>query len=208
MSDIRLRIVTLTVLSVSVFLYPISAACALLWWLFFSGLTLREKGYAVLFAFAVSAFPTLILFLSGSAGAVWYGAKIFVLLLLAFWFGKSCSAGEMQSFFVWLLGNRTGFDIGMACEIFLMQTAEIFADAKGYRQALSQKGMRPGVRTLLPFSFGVLISALRRGERFGKVLARRGYAGGGSYTPEFSGEKMDAVRLFSAAVILLLGILV
>lgn len=208
MSDIRLRIVTLTVLSVAVFFSPVSAVAALLWWIIFSGLTLRERGKAALFAFAVSAFPTLILFLSGNAGAVWYGARIFILLLLAFWFGKRCSAGDMQSFFVWMLGNRIGFDIGMACEIFLMQTAEIFADAKGYRQALSEKGLRPGVRTLLPFSFGILVSALRRSERFGKMLARRGYTGGGSYTPEFSQEKMDIVRLVSAAGIFLLGILV
>lgn len=206
MSDVRLRIASLLLLSVAVFFFPAALPAALLWWLFFSKLTVKQKGKAAAAAAVISAVPTIVLLPQG-AEAFLYGGKTFVLLILAFWFGQTCKAGEMQSLCVWLFGNRFGFDLGTACEILLMQTAEIQQDAKTYLHALAQKQKKFGVRTILPFSLGILIPALRRSERFAKLLARRGYKGGGTYTPEFSAERADYFRLIFAAGILLLGLL-
>ena len=205
-SDIRIRILTFTLLSVSVYLFPQTALPAVFWWLFFSRLSGKQKIQSAAAALLISLLPTVVLLFSLGAPAFVYGGKTAVLLLLAFWFGQTCKAGEFQSFFVWLFGCRIGFDIGMAAEILLMQTSLIIQDAKGYRQALVQKNTAFGPKTLLPFAFGILTLALRRAERSSKLLARRGYVGGGTYKPFFSAEKSDFLRLVFAAGIFLLGV--
>lgn len=207
MSDVRLRILTLVILSLAVYFLPGAVLPALLWWLLLSRLTGKQRVKAAAAAGLISALPTIVLLFSSGSTAFFYGGKTFTLLLLAFWFGQSCAAGEIQSFCVWLFGNHIGFDIGMACEIFLMQTAEIQQDAKTYLQALSEKQKRFGIRTILPFTLGILIPALRRTERFSKLLARRGYSRGGTYTPRFTAEKIDGIRLAAAFLVMLSGVL-
>lgn len=206
MSDVRLRVVTLMILSVSVFFLPQTAILGFIWWLIFSKQSLRLMIREVLAAVLISAFPTVILLLSSDASALIYGGKTAVLLLLAFWFGRSCSPGEFQHLSVWLFGKR-GFDLGLACEIFMMQISHVFHDAKGYRAALSQKNKRLGPKTILPLAFGVTALSIRRMKLSSKLLARRGYVKGGTCKPVFYAEKADVLRLVFAAGIFVFGIL-
>ena len=206
MSDVRLRVVTLLILSVSVFFLPQTALLGFIWWLIFSKQSLRLMIREVLAAVLISAFPTVILLLSSDASALIYGGKTAVLLLLAFWFGRSCSPGEFQHLFVWLFGKH-GFDLGLACEIFMMQISHVFHDAKGYRAALSQKNKMLDPKTILPLAFGVTALSIRRMKLSSKLLARRGYVKGGTCKPVFYAEKADVLRLVFAAGIFVFGIL-
>ena len=202
MSDVRLRVLTLLILSVSVFFVPQTAVFGFIWWLIFSKQSLRVMAREILAAVLISAFPTLILLISSDASALIYGGKTAVLLLLAFWFGRNCVPGDFQNLFVWLFGNRIGFELGLACEISL-----VFQDAKGYRAALSQKNKRLGPRTILPLAFGVLTLSIRRMKLSSKLLARRGYVKGGTCKPVFYTEKADVLRLVLAAGIFMFGII-
>jgi energy-coupling factor transport system permease protein len=207
MSDVRLRVITLLILSVSVFFVPQTAVFGFIWWLIFSKQSLRVMAREILAAVLISAFPTLILLISSDVSALIYGGKTAVLLLLAFWFGKNCVPGDFQNLFVWLFGNRIGFDLGLACEIFMMQMSFVFRDAKGYRAALSQKNKRLGPLTILPLAFGVLALSIRRMKLSSKLLARRGYVKGGTCKPVFYTEKADVLRLVLAAGIFMFGII-
>ncbi|HJJ86978.1 MAG TPA: hypothetical protein O0X17_01415, partial [Methanocorpusculum sp.] len=97
MSDVRLRVLTLLILSVSVFFVPQTAVPGFIWWLIFSKQSIRLMIRDVLAAVLISAFPTLILLISSDASALIYGGKTAVLLLLAFWFGRNCVPGEFQN---------------------------------------------------------------------------------------------------------------
>ena len=204
MSDIRLRAASLTILSLGVFFLEWGFAAGFLWWLFLSGLSGKQRLSALSASAAISLLPTAVLLLSGAPAALLYGAKTFVLLLLAFWFGQSGRAGEYQSLFVRLFGKRIGFDIGMACEMLILHTAFIADDVKGFLLSLRQKGKRLSLSVLPSFAFGILALALRRAELSAKLLARRGYVSGGTFTPEFSVEMRDILQT-AGAVFLLLG---
>jgi energy-coupling factor transport system permease protein len=207
MSDVRLRVITLLTLSVSVFFLPQTAVPGFIWWLIFSKQSIRLMIRDVLAAVLISAFPTIILLISSDVSALIYGGKTAVLLLLAFWFGRNCVPGEFQNLFVWLFGKRIGFDLGLACEIFMMQMSFVFRDAKGYRAALSQKNKRLGPLTILPLAFGVLALSIRRMKLSSKLLARRGYVKGGTCKPVFYTEKADVLRLVLAVCIFVFGII-
>ncbi len=115
MSDIRLRLLTLVLLSVLSFVNLFGAAAVFLWWLVFGAKTTFAKNswkMVVPVSIFVGLFPSVVLYFTG--GNVFYGAKIFVLVLLAFWFSASLRPGERMSFFVWLFGQGSGFDLGMA----------------------------------------------------------------------------------------------
>ena len=208
MSDVRLRVLTLLILSVSVFFVPQTAVFGFIWWLIFSKQSIRLMIRDVLAAVLISAFPTIILLISSDVSALIYGGKTAVLLLLAFWFGRNCVPGEFQNLFVWLFGKRIGFDLGLACEIFMMQMSFVFRDAKGYRAALSQKNKRLGPLTILPLAFGVLALSIRRMKLSSKLLARRGYVKGGTCKPVFYTEKADVLRLVLAVCIFVFGIII
>lgn len=205
-SDVRLRILSLTALSLLVFFVPAGFAAGLFWWLLFSGISLKQRGKALLAAFLISAIPTLVLLLFGDE-AIHYGAKTFVLLLLAFWFGQTYAAGEFQSFFVWLLGRKFGFDVGMACENIILQTSLIADDVRGFRLALRQKGKRFGISHLPSFAFGLLVLSLRRAELSAKLLARRGYVSGGTFEPVFSITKSEISQTVFAGILSVLSLL-
>ena len=206
MSDIRLRILSVFLLSASVFFMPFGFAAGFLWWMFFTGLPAQKRLTAAAAALIIAVIPAVVLQISGGLGLL-YGAKTFVLLLIAFWFGQSCAAGEFQSLFVWLFGQKIGFDIGMSCEILLMQITAIADDAAGFRLALRQKGKRLSLSVLPSFAFGLLALGVRRAELSAKLLARRGYVSGGTFEPVFCTARRDVLQTVCAAVAALLPFL-
>ncbi|MDO5845703.1 MAG: hypothetical protein Q4Q04_02145 [Methanocorpusculum sp.] len=211
MSDIRIRLLTLCAISLAAFAFPLSAIAAFIWWLVFAArdtVKMVSVKKIVLLSALVSVFPTVVLLLSGVGhGALIYGGKIVVLLLLALWFGSAYRAGEFLDFFVWLLGSRRGFAPGLAAEFTMTQAAEIKQDAAGFLRALRLKGKKLSVRTLPAFAFGVLMLTIRRAELSSKLLARRGYAGVGTRRPLFARTRMDSFRAAGAAVTVGMGII-
>ncbi|HKL98167.1 MAG TPA: hypothetical protein VJ857_05825, partial [Methanocorpusculum sp.] len=117
MSDIRFRLLTLVLLSFLSFADLFGAAAVFGWWLVFGAKTTFEKNswkLVIPASIIIGLFPSVVLFFTG--GDYFYGVKIFILVLLAFWFSASLLAGELMSFFVWVFGQGSGFDLGMAAE--------------------------------------------------------------------------------------------
>ncbi len=205
-SDIRLRLLTLCVLSIVSFTAPAGAALTFVWWLVFAAkktvaaVSLRKIiGICIL----ICLFPSVIIMISSgtlSAGLI-YGFQISVLLLLALWFGTTYQPGEFCSFFVWLFGNGIGFDMGLAADFAASQLTELKTDAAGFMRSLRLKGKKLTARTFASFAFCIFMLALRRADLSSRLLARRGYTGGGTFCPLFDVEKSDIIRAAAAAIV-------
>ncbi|HJJ43041.1 MAG TPA: hypothetical protein O0X66_02970 [Methanocorpusculum sp.] len=208
MSDIRFRLLTLVLLSVLSFANLFGAAAVFGWWLIFGAKTTFDKNswkVVVPASIIIGLFPSVVLCLTG--GDVFYGAKIFVLVLLAFWFSASLLAGELMSFFVWAFGQGSGFDLGMAAEFSVQALYEIRDDFSHMRSALKIKGQKFSLFKIPSLAAGLLILSLRRSNVQSSLLARRGYFSGGTYVSLFSLGKVDILML-CAAVVLYLVLLV
>lgn len=206
MSDIRLRLLTLVLLSVLSFVNLFGAAAVFLWWLVFGAkATFGNNSWKVVVPVSifVGLFPSVVLYFTG--GDVFYGAKIFVLVLLAFWFSASLRPDELMSFFVWLFGQRIGFDAGMAAEFSVQAIGEIRDDFSRMRSALGIKGQTFSVSVVPSLAAGLLILSLRRAGVQSALLARRGYCSGGTFVPVFSPGVYDFLMLGTA--VFLYGVL-
>ncbi len=108
-SDIRLRLLTFVLLSVLSFVNLFGAAAVFLWWLVFGVKTTFAKNswkVVVPVSLFVGLFPSVVLYFTG--GDFFYDAKIFVLVLLAFWFSASLRPGELMSFLSGCLAGGSG----------------------------------------------------------------------------------------------------
>lgn len=203
MSDIRFRIISAAILSLVAFSSAAGAAVVFLWWLAFCARDTCAHVSWKLFlpvAFLAAGFPGLILILTGSSGGLLYAAKIFVLLLLAFWLGAVRRPGEFLDLGVWALGSRIGFDLGLTAELSLQFLAGISEDFTHMKTALAIKGTKLSARTLAGLSAGLLILSLSRAKHTGDLLARRGYQSGGTHRPDFSPKALDYLQ-FSLAIL-------
>ncbi len=206
MSDIRFRLLTLVLLSVLSFVNLFGAAAVFCWWLVFGAKTTFAKNswkVVVPVSIFVGLFPSVVLYLTGED--LFYGAKIFVLVLLAFWFSASLLAGELMSFFVWVFGQRIGFDLGMVAEFSVQALYEIRDDFSRMRSALRIKGQKFFLFAVPSLAAGLLILSMRRAGIQSSLLARRGYCSGGMYVPVFSHAVSDFLMLGTA--VLLYGVL-
>ncbi len=205
-SDIKFRLLTLVLLSVLSFVSLFGAAAVFCWWLVFGAkMTFAKNSWKVVVPVSifVGLFPSVVLYFTG--GDVFYGAKIFVLVLLAFWFSASLLADELMSFFVWVFGQGSGFDLGMAAEFSIQALYEIRDDFSRMRSALKIKGQKFSLFLVPSLAAGLLILSLRRAGVQSSVLARLGYIVGGTYIPVFSPAVSDFLML--GTVVFLYGVL-
>ncbi len=201
-SDIRFRLLTLVLLSVLSFVSLFGAAAVFLWWLVFGAKTTFAKNswkVVVPVSIFVGLFPSVVLYCTG--GNVFYGAKIFVLVLLAFWFSASLLPSELMSFFVWVFGQGIGFDSGMAAEFSVQAISEIRDDFSRMRSALKIKGQKFSFFAIPSLAAGLLILSLRRAGVQSSLLARRGYCSGGTYVPVFCSTTRDYLMLLTAVML-------
>lgn len=200
MQDIRLRLFSLTLLSLASYASPAGAILALLWLavvdrgrlaLSRPGLIL---GYAVLVG-AVAVFVQL-----GGGDGISYAIRILAILLVAAWGYASHRGGELLDLFVWLLGGRIGFDLGLVAEMGMSALEHAEEEIGQIRVALYLKGRGSGIPGILQAGLLLTESQLRRSAELGAVLASRGYRGGGRHCPDFQREKGE----ISAAILTIL----
>lgn len=135
--------------------------------------------------------------MSGGNG-VSYLIRMSVILLLAFYAFNERSPGEFLDLSVWVFGKKRGFDIGLAAEMSL-QGLEILSDEiKRIRVAFQLKGMKIGLRSILPTAGLLIYSHFSRAEEQADLLAIRGYRGGGMVCPKFVRAKGDLLAAFTA----------
>lgn len=209
MSDVRIRLIVVILLSLAAFIGGLGTLLAAVCWIFFCA---KETFTRVSWKFFVpvtvltAGFPGLVLSLTGGEGGM-YAAKIFVILCFAFWLGAAQKPGEFLDLGVWALGRKTGFDLGLTAELSLQFLAGISDDLAHMKHALRIKEQKLSVTTLPPLATGLLLFSLARVNHVGAHLARRGYRTGGTYVPVFAPSGTDILMLCSSGVCAAAGFL-
>jgi energy-coupling factor transporter transmembrane protein EcfT len=201
MQDPRIRIVAVAILSVSAFLSIHGAVFAFFWWLVFTpGVHLVKKIRLVVPLLLMTAFFSLVLEFFGGNGLSYF-IRMAVILLLGMWLYAEQKPGEFLSTSVWLFGDRAGFDLGLVSEMGMQSLSSIIADVGRIRLAEKIKGLRWGVRSLIPSGVILVHGALGRAGDAAELLAIRGYRAGGTLCPEFSTGPKDIVAGLSAVCV-------
>lgn len=198
MQDIRLRAGTAAFLSLAAFASVTGAVVVFIWWLVFSRpLQVLRKMRMVIPAIILIAFFGLVLELSGGGGFS-YCLRMTVIVLVGAWVYTGYREGEFLRLGTWLLGKKTGFDLGMIAEMGMQSLGLMVSDFSRIRQAQELKGIRTGFRSLVPAGSILIHGALRRAEDTAELMAMRGYSRGGSYCPVFETPVTDIIAGLAA----------
>jgi hypothetical protein len=198
MQDIRLRSGAAALLSLVAFTSITAAFMVFIWWLVFSRpLQVIRKMRMVIPALILIAFFGFILEFTGGGG-ISYGLRMTVILLIGAWVYSGYRQGEFLGLGTWLLGKKTGFDLGMVAEMGIQSVDLLVSDFSRIRQAHELKGTRWGVRSLVPAGSILILGALRRADETAELLAIRGYIHGGMYCPHFKTPVRDIIAVLAA----------
>jgi energy-coupling factor transport system permease protein len=138
-----------------------------------------------------------ILELMGGEG-ISYCLRMTVIILVGAWVYTGYRQGEFLRLGTWLLGKKTGFDLGIIAEMGMQSLELMIADFSRIRQAQELKGTRWGIRSLVPAGRILIYSALRRADETAELMAIRGYVRGGSYCPVFETPVKDIIAGLAA----------
>lgn len=207
MRDARLRVLSTILLSAGSFISVYGAFTAFIWWLLF---TPRLKGIRqprVLAGAAIMIFVTaLVSELTGGYG-LFYLFRMMPILLIAAWAYSDRQENELLHVSVWMMGKKTGFDIGLMAEMGLQSLQLISKDIVQIKQAMAIKGMKLSFRTIIPLATTLLVNQLRRTEETAKLLTLRGFVSGGEIQPVFITERKDIALAVLSLIVLVFSIL-
>jgi hypothetical protein len=207
MQDVRLRTAAAVLLCISAFISIAGAVVAFLWWLVFTERFAQVKEVRMLVPVAAMiAFFSIVLALTGGDG-VSYFIRMVVIILIGFWLYSEQKRGEFLRFGVWLLGERAGFELGMLADMGMQTLHLLDRDFHQIRIAETLKGMRPGLKTLVPAGFVLVSGALSRAECTAELMAVRGYRNGGSLCPGFTTPRRDMLAGLSAVCVLIIALI-
>ncbi len=205
MQDIRIRVASASILSVTAFFSVPGALAALVWWLVFTpGPRLLRKGWGIVPVFALIAFFSLVLGITGGGGLSYF-IRMSAIILIGIWMYSEYIPGEFLALCGWLLGNRYGFELGMVAEMGMQGLDQLISDAGRIRIAMSLKDLRWGVRTLIPAGLILIHGALTRADEVGELLAVRGYRSGGTVCPMFRTGKWDCIAGIAIIFVMIAG---
>jgi hypothetical protein len=198
MQDIRLRAGAAALLSLVAFTSITGAAVVFIWWLAFSRpLQVLTKMRIVIPAIILVIFFGFILELMGGEG-ISYCLRMTVIILVGAWVYTGYRQGEFLRLGTWLLGKKTGFDLGMIAEMGMQALDLMVSDFSRIRQAQKIKGTYWGIQSLVPTSSILIYSTLRRADETAELMAIRGYVRGGSYCPVFETPVKDIIAGLAA----------
>jgi hypothetical protein len=207
MQDPRIRLAGTVILSVASFVSVTGALLTGLWWLVCTSRgTSFQDIRTVLLVFLVPLIAAAATALSGGDGLS-YLVRISAVLLIASWAYSERYPGELLDVSVWLLGRRTGFDIGLIGEMSLSFTEVLADELRRTRIALSQKGQHLTPSVLPPVLSSLLIRQLRLARERACILALRGYQGGGSLFPSFVTPSADIIAGALSVLILAVSVI-
>ncbi len=206
MQDQRIRIAAAAILSVSAFISLHGAVLAFLWWLVFTpGVHLVKKIRLVVPLLLMTAFFSFVLEIFSGNGLAYF-IRMTVIILIGMWLYGEQKPGEFLTTSVWLFGDRAGFDLGLVAEMGMQSLSLIGADVDRIRVAGKIKGLRWGVRSLIPGSIVLVHGALARAEDSAELLAIRGYRSGGTLCPVFLTGRWDPAAGFFAVCVAFLAL--
>ena len=207
MQDIRLRTAAALVLSLSAFISLAGAALAFLWWITCSGRVREVMKMRMLLPVAIMlAFFSAILSITGGDG-VSYFLRMMVIVLIGSWVFAEQQCGEFLRFGTWVLGDRTGFDLGMLADRGMQALHQMMRDFSTIRIVQAQKGGGSSWKTLVPAGLVLVTGALTRAEHTAELMAVRGYRNGGSLCPRFPNDRGDQIRCVAALCILIISLI-
>jgi energy-coupling factor transport system permease protein len=193
MQDIRLRAGAAALLSLAAFTSITGAAVVFIWWMIFSRpLQVLGKMRMVIPAIILIGFFGLVLELTGGGGTS-YVLRMTVIILIGAWVYSGYHQGEFLKLGTWLLGKKTGFDLGLVAEMGMQSLELMVSDFTKIRQAQELKRKHVGFRGLVPAGSILIRGALRRADETAELLAMRGYTHGGSYCPVFETPLGDII---------------
>jgi energy-coupling factor transporter transmembrane protein EcfT len=194
-------------LSLAAFTSITGAAVVFVWWLAFSRpLQLLKKMRMVIPAILLIAFFGFVLELTGGGG-ISYCLRMTVIILIGAWVYTMYRQGEFLQLGTWLLGKKTGFDLGMIAEMGMQSLDLIVSDFSRIRLAQELKGNRWGLRSLVPTGSILIHGALRRADDNAELMAIRGYTHGGSYCPKFETPLRDIIAGIAALCMVIITLI-
>jgi len=204
MQDPRLRFLSLAVLSLASFLSVWGALGALVWLLVARRRTDAMPQPRVLLPLFAMVGLTALVSAWGGGNGLSYFIRMSVILLLAAWAYAATEEGEALAVAVWAFGNRAGFDIGLIAEMGLAGLGIIREEIEQVGLAMRLKGIRPGLRSIVPLALNLVITEIRRADEIARLLTVRGYTAGGVVCPRF---QTSLNEILASIFAFLLGIL-
>ena len=193
MQDVRIRTGAAVLLSCAAFSGIVGAGATIIWLLFFSHpREMLKRIHRIFPLLIVITFFAIVMGLTGGEGIL-YGARMMVIVLVGLWLYSEYHTGDFLHLGTWLLGEGTGFELGMLAEMGLQSLDILVSDLARIRQAQDLKGLRWGIRSLVPAGTVLLHGALSRADETAELMAVRGYTRGGTLCPEFITPKSDIV---------------
>jgi energy-coupling factor transport system permease protein len=206
MQDPRIRLLAACLLSAAAFISMIGAVAAVAWWLVFtSRLRCIRHRMAVLAAGVLFCVVALVIYLSGGDG-VSYLIRMTAILLIGTWLYADSVLGDFPALGTWLLGPKTGFELGMTAGMAVQAADELGNDFARIRLASAQKQVLWGIRSAISGGRVLVCDALMRADEMAELLAVRGYRKGGTCCPRFRTPVWDIVAGVCAGVVILVAV--
>jgi hypothetical protein len=207
MQDIRLRTGVATLLSLIAFSSFPGAIAAFFWWMIFTpNLHLVLKYRLVLPSIALIGVFSIILEITGGGGLSYF-FRMMIVILIGVWFLSGQKRGEFLNLGCWLFGNRNGFELGMLAEMALQNLNTLTIDFDRILAAERMKGIRSGLKSIIPVGRVLIHETLLRAEDTAELLAIRGYIHGGTCVPVFTREKGELIAAFFAVCAAVIAII-
>lgn len=200
MNDVRIRIGTAAILSVTAFLNITGAVAVFIWWLIF---TPRFKAMPYIsvtagFAAMIGVVATVLQITTGTG--ISYGIRIAVILLIAMWLWSEQQPGDFFSLGVWMFGRRWGFELGMLAELGMQAFDTLVCDLDRLQTAWTLKGVKIGPGHIVTAGMILVTGSLARAQDTAELLAVRGYRHGGSLCPVFNRAPADIPGCIAAVM--------
>ena len=201
MQDVRMRIGTATLLTLVAFFSVTGAMGVFVWWLVFTP-RLQEVKRIRIIAGTIVMIALAALFISATGGdGVSYLVRMIAIILIGIWLYCEQETGEFLHLGVWLLGNRTGFELGMIAEMGMQMADSLAADLDRIHMAMTIKGQPWGVKNLVPGGLILVNDALVRSQDTAELMAVRGFYSGGSCCPQFIHRGYNLIPVMAAIVV-------
>jgi len=185
-------------LSCAAFACMESALASMLWILVFSERKFRVPSIPAFLGLFIMISIISVVSWNADSGGLSYFVRMVALIFIAVWAYSEIKPGEILDTLVWLLGEKTGFELGLTAEMAMTEIRRIPDDFRMARTATGFKGKKMKAWDYVPVLGNILIITLRRAEEHGKVLAGRGYICGGTHGYKFNTAKKDTFGLFFA----------
>ncbi len=207
MQDARIRLLAAFLLSVAAFISMIGAIAAFVWWLAFTPrLSCIRHRMAVLAASTLFCVVSLVIYLSGGDGLS-YLVRMTAILLIGTWLYADSAPGDFPALGTWLLGPKTGFELGMTAGMAMQAADGIGDDFARIRIAAAQKQVPWGIRSIISVGRVLVCDALVRADEMAELLAVRGYRNGGTCCPRFRTPIRDIVAGVCAGAVILVAVI-